>query len=95
MMTPDIKERPFVPGWTYRAFVVIHPSLSGRVTLGIAHSEGRNPVLDLIREYIHIDDCCHLLRSYGIEKVTGAKDEGEGDALGHAVAGALVLANKA
>ena len=91
--SPGVKERPPVPGWRYVAFVV-HPLHPGPCVLAIAHSEGRNRVLDVIRESITVADCSALVKRYGIDRVVGAPDEGGNDSLAHAAAGALTLAGE-
>jgi hypothetical protein len=93
-ITSGVTERPPVPGWRYVAFVV-HPPQPGPVILALAHAEGRKRVLDVIREGIAIADCAALVKRYGIDRVVGATDEGEGDSLAHAAAGALSLAGAA
>jgi hypothetical protein len=92
-VTPGVKERPHVPGWRYVAFV-LHPLHPGPIVIAIAHVEGCKRVLDVARNGISIDDSAALLKRYGIDRITGAVDDGEGDALAHAVAGALVLAGE-
>jgi hypothetical protein len=64
----------------------------GPVILAIAHAEGRNRVLDAVRDGISVEDSYAVLRRYDISNVTAALDDGESDGLAHAVAGALVLA---
>jgi hypothetical protein len=91
-ITPGVKERPPVPGWRYVAFVV-HPP-RGLCVLAIAHPEGRNVVLDVVKDGLSVEVCCDLLKRYGISSVTAAPDEGGGDSLAHAACGALVLAAK-
>jgi hypothetical protein len=90
-VTPSVKERPPVFGWSYVAFAV-HSAHPGPVVLAIAHAEGRDCVLDVLRESITIEDSVPLLERYGITKVVGAPDEGDGDNLPHATAGAIGLA---
>ena len=90
-VTPGITERPYVPGWAYVGFVV-HPLSAGPVTLCIAHREGRNAVLDVAREGMPVAAAADLLNLYRIARVTGAEDTGDGGALAHAAAGAVVLA---
>jgi hypothetical protein len=85
-------ERPPVPGWSYAAFVV-HPLRPGPVVLAIAHCEGTKLVLDVLRENITIEECCGVVKRYGIWRVTGAREEG--DSLAHATLGALLLARQA
>jgi hypothetical protein len=80
-VTPGVKERPPVPGFRYAAFVV-HPPSPGPVILAIAHREGRNGILDVIRESIEVGTSAELLKRYGIGRVVGAPDEGDG--LAHA-----------
>jgi hypothetical protein len=89
-VTSGVKERPPVPGMSYVAFVV-HPPRRGPVVLAIAHAEGVELIVDVVREAIEVEDCAQLVKTYGIDGVTGAPDEGEGDSLAHAVCGALDL----
>lgn len=88
--TKGVTERPPVPGQSYVAFAV-HPSQPGLVVLAIAHREGTQRVVDVIRERITITDAAALLRRYGVAGVTGAESEGDGDDILHAVAGAIWL----
>jgi hypothetical protein len=77
-VTSDERERPFIGGKRYFAFA--DPSGgSGKdsFTLAIGHVEDRIPTLDVIREFkppfspkAVIEQCCDLLKQYGIRKLT-------------------------
>ena len=90
---PGVTERPPVPGWRYVAFV-LHPPAPGPITLAIAHAEGHDRVLDVIRDGLTIDESAALLRRYGIDSIVGAEDAGDGLNLAHAALGALHAAGR-
>ena len=74
----------------------ITPGVTERppVTLAIAHVEGHDRVLDVIRDGLTIDESAALLRRYGIDSIVGAEDAGDGLNLAHAALGALHAAGR-
>jgi hypothetical protein len=90
-VTPGVTERPPLPGLHYVGFVV-HPRKPGPMTLAIAHKDGNSLILDLLRDGLTIEQCSHPAHAYGVTRLTGADDEGDGsDSLLHATAGVLSL----
>lgn len=77
-VTSEERERPYVGGKRYYAFC--DPSGgSGKDswTIALAHVEDRIPTLDVVREFkppfspkAVIEQCCDLLKQYGIRKLT-------------------------
>jgi hypothetical protein len=89
-----VTERAPVLGRRYVAFAV-HPRNNARCivsAVAVAHVEGDRQVLDVVREDISIHDWRALLHRYWITAISAGDDDGEGDALLHAVAGAIFLA---
>lgn len=74
----DERERPFIAGKRYHAFAdPAGGSGKDSFTLAIGHVEDRIPTLDVIREFkppfsprAVIEQCCELLKQYGIRKCT-------------------------
>jgi hypothetical protein len=93
-VTPGVMERPPVPGVSYVAFSV-HPPRPGPVVLPIAHCEGEQIVLDLIRDGLTIADAANLTKAYGVAEVESALSEGDGLDLAHAGVGAIARAKRA
>jgi hypothetical protein len=91
-----VTERPPVPGQTYFGFAVHSRSGLSIIAFAIAHTNHRASkyTLDLTRENISLDECCRLLKAYGISQITGANTEGGGDDLAHAALGAIHLATE-
>lgn len=88
-VSAGVTERPPLPDLHYAGFVV-HPKQPGPITLAIAHKDGDNFVLDLIRDGLSIEQSAHLLKAYRIDHVNGADDEDDSsDSLAHAVAGVV------
>jgi hypothetical protein len=85
----SVTERPPVSGLRYVAFAV-HPRAPGPVTLAIAHRDGDNRILDLLRDGLTIAQSAALLQAYGIGEVVGAEDD-DGLNLAHAALGAINL----
>ena len=87
------RERPAVPGMTYRAFVdPAGGSGSDSMTLAVAHTEGAMQILDLVREWRPkfspedvVVECVGILKPYGISEVVGDRFGGAGD--DHSAAG--------
>lgn len=77
-VTSDERERPFIGGKRYHAFAdPAGGSGKDSFTLAIGHVEDRIPTLDVIREFkppfspkVVIEQCCDLLKQYGIRKLT-------------------------
>ena len=91
-----VTERAPVLGRRYVAFAV-HPRNNARCVVSavaVAHAEGDRSVLDAVREDISIDDCCALLHRYWVTTISAGDDDGDDDALLHAVAGACLAAGK-
>lgn len=83
-ITPQVFERPPTDGTKYTAFVDPSGGSADSMTLAIAHSSGKEAVLDAIREKkppfspeAVVADFCDLLKRYGISKVTGDRYGGE------------------
>lgn len=80
----DVLERPPSSAITYRAFVDPSGGSNDAMTLAIGHLEGDRAVLDALREKKPpfspeqtVIDFCALLKSYGINEVTGDRYGGE------------------
>jgi hypothetical protein len=89
-----VTERAPVLGQRYVAFAV-HPRNNARCivsAVAVAHAEGDRSVLDAVREDISIDDCCAVLHRYWVTTISAGDEDGDDDALVHAVAGAICLA---
>jgi hypothetical protein len=85
----DYTELPPVPGRHYAAFVV-HPRSPGPLVLAIAHKEGGQFVVDLVRGGLTLPQAAKLVTAYGIGRVAVADDEGDSSfSLAHAVAGSI------
>lgn len=77
-VTSDERERPYIGGKRYHAFAdPAGGSGKDSFTLAIGHVEERIPTLDVIREFkppfspkAVIEQCCDLLKQYGIRKLT-------------------------
>ena len=77
-VTSDERERPFIAGKRYHAFAdPAGGSGKDSFTLSVGHVEDRIPTLDVIREFkppfspkAVIEQCCDLLKAYGIRKLT-------------------------
>jgi hypothetical protein len=74
----DERERPYIAGKRYYAFAdPAGGSGKDSFTLAIGHVEERIPTLDVIKEFkppfspkAVIEQCCDLLKSYGVKKCT-------------------------
>ncbi|MBJ7410847.1 MAG: hypothetical protein JHD15_10880 [Phenylobacterium sp.] len=83
-VSPGVRERGFITGFDYRAFVDPSGGVNDAMTLAIAHREGETGVLDAVRERkapfspeAVVADFCDLLKRYGISRVTGDRYAGE------------------
>ena len=82
--TDPVRERPPERRWNYVAFTDVSGGSSDSFTLAIAHMEGRNAVIDCVRERVPpfppeqvAEEYCTLMRKYGIWTVTGDRYGGE------------------
>ena len=82
--TDPVRERPPERRWNYVAFTDVSGGSSDSFTLAIAHMEGRNAVIDCVRERVPpfppeqvTEEYCTLMRKYGIWTVTGDRYGGE------------------
>jgi hypothetical protein len=84
-----------VDGWHYLAFAVrpYPPDPGLLMAVAITHVDGDRVHLDVVREGLSIDDCDALLHQYRINRIAGhIDDEGDDDAVYHAIMGATTLA---
>ena len=82
--TDAVRERPPERRWNYVAFTDVSGGSSDSFTLALAHMEGRNVVVDCLRERVSpfppeqvTEEYCTLMRTYGIWTVTGDRYGGE------------------
>src|SRR5262249_4981983 len=90
-----VSERRPVAGQRYAGFAV-HPRKPGPIVLAIAHQDGGGMfVIDLLRDGLTFQQAADLLKTYGIDTVVGADDEGDSSvSLAHAVAGVISILKK-
>ena len=82
--TDLVGELPPERKWNYVAFTDVSGGSADSFTLAIAHMEGRNAVIDCVRERVPpfppeqvTEEYCTLMRKYGIWTVTGDRYGGE------------------
>ena len=82
--TDPVRERPPERKWNFVAFTDVSGGSADSFTLAIAHMEGRNAVIDCVRERVPpfppeqvAEEYCTLMRKYGIWTVTGDRYGGE------------------
>jgi hypothetical protein len=85
-----VTERPPVAGKSYAAFAVHPPHPGILLALAIAHRDGENFIVDLVKGDIRIADSAPILRRYGISTVFGADDD-IGLPLAQAVSGVIAV----
>lgn len=87
-------ERPFKSWVKHHAFAV-YPHLPGRlIAVAIAHKEGGKIVIDVIRENISFEDCCELVKAYGINAIEGTPADNLGLPLALAVCGVIEMVKR-
>jgi hypothetical protein len=82
--TDPVRERPPERKWNYVAFTDVSGGSADSFTLCISHMEGRNVVIDAVRERIPpfppeqvTEEYCNLMRKYGIFSCAGDRYGGE------------------
>jgi hypothetical protein len=77
-VAPGVRERAYLPGLSYQAFVDPSAGSSDAMTLCIAHAEGRHAVVDLLREIrppfspeAVAAEFCDEIKRYGLRHCTG------------------------
>lgn len=82
-----------MPGFTYRAFVV-HPVNDGPLAFAIAHRDGDTAVVDMVRDNFTVRNLVPILKRYGIDRVTGDVEWGDGLTMAQATLGVVGLVMK-
>jgi hypothetical protein len=83
-VSPGVRERPYVRGVRYSAFVDPSGGSSDSMTMAIGHKENDGSILDVLRERKPpfspedvVAEFCDLLKSYRINRVVGDRFGGE------------------